>query len=408
MTRPVPSVRLRTLLLVFISSCLVLLVSPVISQDPALAQSPEVEEMMEQRPEEAPTGEPSGEPGGGNQEENPEPDQEENQQSNPGEPEEEPGEGAEGGSTEGRGAGTEAPSSSSAQPDDPLAEEAEDWSISGVKAVFEWIWEGMAEDVKLLSENMDRSVFSLPEVTGQIGVLYGKAFDLARPVILIALLFLGIMMMVEHTSYSIAYTTQHALPRAIVVLAALSFFPFLMLQIAEMTQVLSNQLFPRGALQKVLERMTSVVEADESGGWSILMIVATVVMFFLSYVVLAVTYIKSFIFGILYAVGPFALVMWPLPGTTEFSKTWLRLTMVCAGVPIGYSIMLKVGEWAVSAPGALFNAPGENEPLWLAICAVCLMIGMALLPFWLFNWALGSMGGLGGLTKLLFLRKALK
>lgn len=274
---------------------------------------------------------------------------------------------------------------------------AGNFAKDGVKAVFEWIWESLVQWLKDLGDYMDQSIFTLPSVEGPIGAVYKEAFKYAQPFTLAGVLVLGIMMLIQHSNYNIAYATQHALPRFVVILAVLSFFPFLMLELSSATETINDQMFPGGSLASLIDEMVSAV--DDKGGYTFIVVVGTCFLIIFGYCVLLTCLIKSFVFSLLYVVGPFVMMLWPIPATSDLSRTWCRATIACAAIPIVYTLELKLAEFIVKAPSALFGSGGADDPAWVIIVGVGIFFIMTLTPFWILNWAMASYGGAGGFMK---------
>ena len=275
--------------------------------------------------------------------------------------------------------------------------EAGGLAIGAFKGILEWIWNVLVDWLGQLKDQMDSSIFTLPSVEGPIGLVYQDAFKIAQPFMILGVLLLGIMMLVQHSNYNIVYATQHALPRFVVVLACLSFFPYLMIELSSATEAVNESLFPEGALNDLVDKMTSTVDKNE--GYTFIVVFGTVLLILFGYLVLLTCLIKSFIFSLLYVMGPFVMMLWPIPATSELSRTWMRGTVACAAIPIIYTLQLKLAQFIIEAPSSLFGSGASDDPAWTILVGVGIFFIMALTPFWVINWALGSIGGIGGLAK---------
>jgi len=311
----------------------------------------------------------------------------------------------EGAATTPEGGSTTAPTTGATEPPatgDPLTQAA----IKAFQGILGWIWGAIFGELETMTDRLDRSIFVLPDVTGQVGDWYEEAFDYARPFLLTGLLALGIMMMLNTSNYNVAYLTQNGLPRLAVVAASLSFFPLVIKTIQDVTVEVSNGLFPGDRFDGVMQALTAAA-TGENAGQGLIVSIGSIVLLFLGLGVEIVGFLVDALFVILFASGPFALMLYAIPNLKSFASTWLRLILACASLPVVYSLLLKVGSWAAEAPEALLGAAGESQLATLAV-AIGLFFGMCVTPFWFLNWALASVGGASGLGTRVLTMIALK
>lgn len=228
---------------------------------------------------------------------------------------------------------------------------------------------------------LTEGAFSLPEPEGDIKTFYDKVSGVVQPGAIVLLLLTGLMLTLRGANYNTAYATQNALPKIVFFFAALAFFPEVMGMISDLTKNLATALVDPSQLSDAYVRL---VEAQAKSGGLLggaIVLVAAVMLLFL----LAISIFNSFLFGVLYIVGPLAMFVYPIPSLSALTGQWFKATIACSAIPLLWAVEASIGSALISAPEMLFGE-GYTNNILVPVLVLVLSWVMIKTPFKVFEW----------------------
>lgn len=256
-------------------------------------------------------------------------------------------------------------------------------------ATYEWaIGKGLNEVRAAFAE----MAFGLPQPSDTILEAYDQVADVMRPIVLVAILVLGIRMMVQGANYNVSYLTQKGFPEIVYTGLAISFFPDLMMMLTDLSGALSGGFVGESKLDAAAAQVIGGF-FKPIGNTGVLTIIAMIMTFVVGLMVLLVCLLKNVFFSILFVIGPFAIGMRMIPGLSDVAGAWFRGIMACAILPILYSVEIMVGSWIVSAPEILMPVAPGGGSIYGTFAAVCVLWIMWKTPFKVLGWAFSSYHG---------------
>ncbi|QIN81155.1 hypothetical protein GBA65_22235 (plasmid) [Rubrobacter marinus] len=260
-------------------------------------------------------------------------------------------------------------------------------------AMLDWMYEeAVGKGLQEIRMSLAKSAFGLPPPSGPLVEGYEQIADLVRPVVLIAILLLGISMMMQSARYDVAYATQSALPEIAFTAFLLVFFPTLMKMVCDVSGLLASGLIGEANIDQAAANVMGDMFLTVGPNAGVLYVVAAVAMLVVGFMVMLVCLLKNVFFAILFVIGPLAIVLRVIPGLRDVSGAWFRGIVACAAIPILYSVEIMVGSWIVSAPEILMQEAGDNG-VFGALAGVCVLWVMWKTPFKVLGWAFASYSG---------------
>lgn len=260
-------------------------------------------------------------------------------------------------------------------------------------AMLDWMYEeAVGKGLQEIRMSLAKSAFGLPPPSGPLVEGYEQIADLVRPVVLIAILLLGISMMMQSARYDVAYATQSALPEIAFTAFLLVLFPTLMKMVCDVSGLLASGLIGEANVDQAAANVTGDMFLTVGPSAGVLYVVAAVAMLVVGFMVMLVCLLKNVFFAILFVIGPLAIVLRVIPGLGDVSGAWFRGIVACAAIPILYSVEIMVGSWIVSAPEILMQEAGDNG-VFGALAGVCVLWVMWKTPFKVLGWAFASYSG---------------
>lgn len=262
-------------------------------------------------------------------------------------------------------------------------------AVDMFKSMLTWAFEtAVGDGIEEVRANIKDAAFGLPQPSAELVGFYEDVAAVIRPVVLLALLLLGVSMMIDHANYSVAHASQSAFPKIVYTAVAISFFPTIMAMLIDLSSGIADgfvgEAAMAGATDKILVGATSWGVTE-----SILSKLAMIGVVIVGFMVMLVSALKNVMFTFLYVVGPVAIAMRIIPGVGSIAGTWLRGIMSCAIIPVLYSLEVMVGSWLVTAPEAVL--PGNSNANSLApFIALGVLWIMWKTPFKVMAWAFGS------------------
>ena len=290
--------------------------------------------------------------------------------------------------------------------------EEEGGLVSGIaEDVFNTIMNNIVEKVAdaaagWAEDFLTEGAFSLPAPDGEIKTFYDQVSTVVQPGAVVLLLLTGLMLTLRGANYNTSYATQNALPKVVFFFAALAFFPEVMGMISDLTKGLADALVDPSQLSDAYLRL--IESQAKTGGFlgPLIVMVAALFLLFL----FAISIFKSFLFGVLFIVGPLAMFVYPIPMLSGLTSQWFKATIACTAIPLLWAVEASVGSALISAPESMF---GENYGNNFVVPVLVLVLSYVMIktPFKVFEWCFygyspssGLMSHLtrAGATKLAF------
>ena len=270
-------------------------------------------------------------------------------------------------------------------------------AVKMFKAMLQWAFEAaVGKGLKDVGKALQDSAFGLPEPSGPLIELYDQIADFVRPVVLIAILLLGISLMMQNARYDVAYATQSALPEIAFTAFILVFFPTFMNMVSDLSGLMASGVVGESTLDTASQKvMTDVFSEMDPDAASLMLAATAIAMLVVGFMVMCVCVLKNVFFAILFVIGPFAIVLRVIPGFRDIFGTWFRGILACAIIPILYSVEIMVGSWVVSAPEIIMQTNSGNDGLFAMLTGVCVLWVMWKTPFKVLGWAFSSYSGKG-------------
>jgi hypothetical protein len=322
------------------------------------------------------------------------------QENQPTESGDEPGDGGEdsGGEDSGEGSSDESGSEDSG--------EDEGGFLKGIvvdmfKALTNWIGDGIEQEAQRrtadLAAQLTDGRYMIEPPSNQLTEIYRDTANWAKFAAVPLLLLLGLSMCLRGANYDTAYAAQTGIPKIITVLAAIAFMPEIISLIADMTQSIANAVINLDAMQQGFESLAKEeMLIKVSPGLSILVWVIKGV---LSVLLLLAIAIQNLVFGILFMIGPLALIFHAIPKFSDVAAAWFRGILACFAISILWAVEFGFGYRLVGDPTILYSGTGwRTLPLLLSLGILWLAWKT---PWWVYQWAFYSYsaGGGGGGTR---------
>lgn len=199
-------------------------------------------------------------------------------------------------------------------------------------------------------------------------------------------------MTLRAADYNTAYAAQYGIPKIVVVLAGIAFFPEIVRMLAELSQSIIDQLIDRRTLEAGMEE---VYEGNIPRHFAGLTTPIWIVKLVLNLLLYLSVVLKNFLFGLLFVVGPLALVFHAIPGYSDVTGAWLRGVLACLVIPVLWALEFAVGYRFVAEPDMIFSVSGAA-----GIPSFLLSLGIVYIayktPWKVFEWAFYSYSPGGG------------
>lgn len=234
---------------------------------------------------------------------------------------------------------------------------------------------GWAEDF------LTEGAFSLPAPDGEIKTFYDQVSTIVQPGAVALLLLTGLMLTLRGANYNTSYATQNALPKIVFFFAALAFFPEVMTMISDLAKNIADALVDPSQLSDSFVRVLEA-QAKTGGllGGAIVLVGALLLLF-----LFAISVFKSFLFGVLFIVGPLAMFVYPIPSLSGLTAQWFKATIACTAIPLLWAIEASVGSALIGSPEAMFGDTFANNII-VPVLVLVLAYVMVKTPFKVFEW----------------------
>jgi hypothetical protein len=261
--------------------------------------------------------------------------------------------------------------------------------------ILEWTFEDRLEaNAEKLTDMLTGSAFTLPTPEGEIRMFYERTSAVVQPGAVVLLLLTGLMMTLRGTNYNTAYATQSALPKIVIFIAGLAFFPQIMVFISELSSNLSNALLDENTMANALQR----VQTNQIFlGFTLIGVLVNICAFVLIFGLVLISLVKSFLFAVLFIAGPLAMFLYPIPALSGIASSWFKGTLACTAIPLLWCIEVWIGTAVIESPEMVFgDMPGVR--LFSSLTVLILTWVMIKTPFKVFEYCFYGYTSGGGIT----------
>lgn len=305
--------------------------------------------------------------------------------------------------------------------EEPSSEDSEDdggflqgIGVNMLKEITGWIEEGVEAEAQkrtadLVSQLTSGRYMMQPPSNGLTDI-YRDTADWAKYAAIPLLLLLGLSMCLRGANYDTAYAVQTGIPKIVTVLAGIAFMPEIIGVIADMTRSIAEAVVDVEAMQQGFETLSkeeSVIKVSPA-----LTIIVWLIKGILSVLLLLAVAVQKLIFGLLYIVGPLALIFHAIPKFSDVAAAWLRGILASFVISILWALEFGFGYRLVGDPSMLYSGTGwRTLPLILSLGILWLAWKT---PWWVYQWAFysysagGGGGGLRGAMSAISLFKLFK
>lgn len=269
-------------------------------------------------------------------------------------------------------------------------------AVDMVKAVMGWIGDGIEKEAEArtadLASQLTQGRYMIEPPNNALTTLYDDVADWAKFAAIPLLLLLGLSMCLNGANYNTAHAVQTGLPRIITMMAGMAFMPEIITVIADMTQSISNAVIDLDAMQAGFDRLArgEMIRGISPGLTAIVWIIKGV----LSVLLLFAVAVQNLIFGVLFMVGPLALIFYAIPRFSDIAAAWFRGILACFAISVLWSLEFGFGYRLVGDPTLLYEGTGWRFlPLLLSLGILWLAWKT---PWWVYQWAFHSYSAGGG------------
>lgn len=269
--------------------------------------------------------------------------------------EEDSGSGEDSTGSSGNGSEDESDSDDASSDESGGSEESEEGGIGAriFSGILKWAFEDRLEDgAGELIDMLSGSAFTLPTPEGEIRNFYEKTSAVVKPGAVVLLLLTALMMTLRGTNYNTSYATQSALPKIVIFIAGLAFFPQIMVFISELSSNLANALLDKNTMANALQR---VYTNQIFLGFNLIGVLVNICAFILIFGLVLISLVKSFLFAVLFIAGPLAMFLYPIPALSGIASSWLKGTLACTAIPLLWCVQVWIGTAVIESPEMVFG-----------------------------------------------------
>lgn len=277
-------------------------------------------------------------------------------------------------------------------------------AVDMMKSIMGWINDGIEQEAQKraadLSSQLTQGRYMIEPPNNQLTTLYDNTADWAKFAAIPLLLLLGLAMALNGANYNTSHAVQTGLPRIITMMAGMAFMPEIIGVVADMTQSISNAVIDVDSMQAGFERLATGERVRRLAPG--LMVAVWIIKGVLSVLLLFAIAMQNLIFGILFMVGPIAIIFYAVPRFSDIAAAWFRGILACFAISVLWALEFGFGYRLVGDPTLLYENTGWRYlPLILSLGILWLAWKT---PWWVYQWAFYSYsaggGGGGGKTAL--------
>lgn len=274
-------------------------------------------------------------------------------------------------------------------------------AVDMIKSIFNWIGDGIEKEAEAraadLASQLTQGRYMIEPPNNGLTTLYDNTADWAKFAAIPLLLLLGLSMCLNGANYDTSHAVQTGMPRIITMIAGMAFMPEIITVIADMTQSVSNAVIDVDAMQAGFESLGKGELAIKISPAAT--VIVWIIKGLLSLLLLFAIAMQNLIFGVLFMVGPLAIIFYAIPRFSDIAAAWFRGILACFAISILWSLEFGFGYRLVADPTLLYESTGWRLlPLLLSIGILWLAWKT---PWWVYQWAFYSYsaGGGGGGTR---------
>lgn len=276
-----------------------------------------------------------------------------------------------------------------------------DIAVGMIKSIFGWIGDGIEDEAEKraadLASQLTQGRYMIESPNNGLTTLYDNTADWAKFAAIPLLLLLGLSMCLNGANYDTSHAVQTGMPRIITMIAGMAFMPEIITVIADMTQSVSNAVIDVDAMQAGFESLGKGELAIKISPAAT--VIVWIIKGILSLLLLFAIAVQNLIFGVLFMVGPLALIFYAIPRFSDIAAAWFRGILACFAISVLWSLEFGFGYRLVGDPTLLYENTGWRLlPLLLSLGILWLAWKT---PWWVYQWAFYSYsaGGGGGGTR---------
>lgn len=261
--------------------------------------------------------------------------------------------------------------------------------------ILQWAFEDRIEDgASRLADMLTGSAFALPTPDGEIRTFYERTSAVVQPGAVVLLLLTGLMMTLRGTNYNTTYATQSALPKIVIFIAGLAFFPQIMVFISELSSNLAGALLDDDTMANAVKKVT-VNQAFLN--FTLIGVLVNLCVFILVFGLVIISFAKSFLFAVLFIAGPLAMFLYPIPALSGIATSWFKGTLACTAIPLLWCVEVWVGTTIMETPEMVFGDM-PSARVFSSITVIILTWVMIKTPFKVFEYCFYGYTSGGGIT----------
>lgn len=269
-------------------------------------------------------------------------------------------------------------------------------AVGMIKSIFNWIGDGIEDEAGKraadLASQLTQGRYMIEPPNNELTELYDGVAAWAKFVAVPLLLLLGLSMCLNGANYDTSHAVQTGMPRIITMIAGMAFMPEIITVIADMTQSVSNAVIDVDAMQAGFESLGKGELAIKISPAAI--VIVWIIKGLLSLLLLFAIAVQNLIFGVLFMVGPLALIFYAIPRFSDIAAAWFRGILACFAISVLWSLQFGFGYRLVGDPTLLYENTGWRLlPLLLSLGILWLAWKT---PWWVYQWAFYSYSAGGG------------
>lgn len=273
-----------------------------------------------------------------------------------------------------------------------------DIAVDMLKSIGTWIGDGIQAEAEKRTENMTDQIrdgrYQIDPPSNDLTEIYEGFADWAKFAAIPLLLLLGLSMTLRGANYDTAYAVQTGLPKIITMIAGMAFMPEIIGVIADVSREISNAVIDQQAMEEGFNRLIEGQLTRAFTGLGGIQIIVWLIKLILSVLILFAVAFTNLVFGILYVIGPLALIFYAIPRFSDVAAAWFRGILACFAISVLWAVEFGVGFRFIGDPTLLYEGTGSSLLPLLFNVGLLWLIWKT--PWYVFQWAFYSYSAGGG------------
>jgi hypothetical protein len=266
----------------------------------------------------------------------------------------------------------------------------EGMAVGAFQEILEWLYGVTVErPSEEISRVLTEEAFQMPDLEGGgIGGFYQKVADYAKPGAMLAMLYLGYLMMFQGASYNANIAVQNVLPKIFVFFAVIGFLPDLLRMLNDLVAGLSRVFVTEEGLEAFLSGAGSA-GSHAGDDRAFMFVLGHAVALVIMILVLFVCGLAQILYTQLYVLAPLALLAWIVPQLSDLAAGWARATIACVFLPLVFAAEFAIGALMINNPGSVFGEGfGNDTTLTALLVTIVVFYVVWRTPKHMLSWAL--------------------